>query len=173
MATKMERLVKMANLLVKQKGEVKQAAEDLKTATALMFKMEREDMPSLMKELEVEQVRVKDGSTLTLTEDVSTSITEKTRARAIEWLIGHGFGGLIKTSVSVEFECGAHDKATKLRDQLAKKFEGTEMSEGVHASTLKAFVLEQMRAGKKLPMKVFNIFPFDKVVVKQPTKRGK
>lgn len=167
MAKEMERLIRMANLLVKQQGEVKSVGEDLKEASAKLLRLEREDLPTLMKELGLKEIKLANGSSVRITEDVSASITDKTRDRAIAWLVKNNFGGMIKTFVSVEFERGAHNEATKVRDQLAAEYEGVLLKEDVHSQTLRSFVRERMAAGQKLPMTFFNVFPFSKAVVKR------
>ena len=167
MADKMKRIITLAELLVKQQKEVEKKDTELKAAKAAMLRTERDDLPELFKELEIIEVKLKDGSKVGVVDDVSTAITVANKDKAHEWLIKHDFGGLIKTEISIAFARGAHDKATKAHAVLAKRYDGAELREGVHASTLKSFVKEQLQEGKKIPFKLFSIHPYSKAVIKR------
>ena len=167
MAEDLDRVVKLSELLLTQQREVKEKEEELKAVKAAALRTEREDLPTLMTELGLTEIKLANGSTVKITEDVDCGITDATRDRALAWLLKNNFGGLIKTEVAVKFGRGDHDEATRVRDQLTKEYDGVVLVETVHWQTLKAFVREQMAGGKKIPMTYFNVYPYSKAVIKE------
>jgi hypothetical protein len=165
----LQRLIKMAETMVAQKAVVEQLTEQLKAESATLLRFEREDLPNLMTEVGLRDLTLLDGSVITIKEDCSASITDRTRGPALNWLASNGFGGLIKTQVSVAFARGSHDEAVAVRDQLSEQYDGVELKEEVHPSTLKSFVKEQLAAGKPLPMDLFNVYPYNKAII---SKKG-
>lgn len=161
------RIVKLAELLVKQQQEVTEAEALLKKAKEAMLRTEREDLPTLMQEIGLQEMKLSDGQIVRLEEDLTTSITESTRPMALRWLLDNNFGGLIKTFVSVQFGRGEHDAAVQVRDELAGKYGDVTLKEDVHSSTLKSFVKEQLKAGTPVPFDLFNVFPFTKAVIRK------
>lgn len=161
------RIVSLAELLVQQQSEVDRLDAQLKEAKQRLMRTEREDLPDLMSEAGLTEIQLEDGSRVTIKEEVDAKITDKTRSQALKWLLDNGFGGLIKTQVELAFGRGDHDTATAVRDRLAADYDGVELKEEVHHSTLKAFVKERMAAGDKIPMDLFNVYPYNKAIIKK------
>lgn len=157
----LERVVKLATLLTEQKAEVERLDQELKKAKEAAMRTEREDLPELMSECGLKSVTLEDGSTVVIKEEVDAAITEATRGRAMAWLTDNDFGGLIKTSVAVQFDRGMHEEATRLAQELQEKFGRAEMKEVVHPATLKSFVKEQLSAGQPIPLDIFNVRPYN------------
>jgi hypothetical protein len=163
----LERVVKLAELLEEHAANVAELKEELKAAEKALRRVEEEDLPELMSELGLTEIKLENGSVITITEDVKTSITNANAAAAHSWLVENGFGGLIKTAVSVTFGRGDHDTAEAARDALAAEYEDVSLEEKVHHSTLKAFVLEQLRNGQPVPTDLFSVYPYSKAVIKK------
>ena len=163
----LKRIVKLAELLVKTREEVKQKEDEFKKAKADMLRLEREDLPALMTEIGLTELRLEDGQIIRLQEDVDCRITDGKRPAALAWLIDNGFGGLIKTAVNITFGRGDHDEAVAVRDELSEKYEGVELKEDVHFQTLKSFVREQVSEGKPIPFDLFSIHPYQKAVIRR------
>jgi hypothetical protein len=164
----LKRIVVLANLLSEQQALVERLEEELKTAKAALLVTEREDLPTLMTELGLQEIKLDDGSIVKVVEDCSCGITEATRDRALRWLLDNDFGGLIKTQVAVAFGRGDHDAATKVFKALTKRYpDAALLKEEVHPSTLKSFVKEQLAAGSPIPMDLFNVHPYNKATLKR------
>lgn len=164
----LDRLSKMAQVLLHHQRRVEALTQELADAKTAMLQVEREDLPELMRELEFTLVRLDDGSTIELKDEVDCSITEARRATAHKWLIENGFGGLIRCEVSVKFDRDEREAAWRLAEQI-----GGSVEEKVHPSTLKSFVKEQMEAGRAVPSDLFGVFPYSKAVIKPPKAGGK
>lgn len=166
----LNRITELAELLVKQQKEVKEKEEKLKAAKAEMYKLEREDLPTLMSEAGLQEVTLSDGSKVTVKEEIDAKITDKTRTGALHWLLENNFGGLIKTEIMMRFPRGDHETAMKVRDELAADYDDVQLKEDVHPMTLKSFIKEQLSQGHSVPMDLFNVFPYSKAVVKLKEK---
>lgn len=163
----LDRIVKMAELLVAQQSHVDELEAELKVAKKELTTLEREDLPTLMTEAGLQEITLNDGTTIQIKEDVDTKIPTAHRDAALNWLIQNGYGGLIKTNVAVVFGRGDHDQAVAVRDRLAAEYEGVELKEDVHHSTLKAFVKERLTAGEQIPFDLFGIYPYNKAIIRR------
>lgn len=166
------RITKMAALLAKAEKRVEEATAELNEAKAEFQRIEREDLPTLMRELGISDITLEDGQKVEVIDDVNCGISEERRADAHDWLVEHKFGGLIKTAVAVTFERGDVVKARKLAMQLQVKLKrDVACVETVHPATLKAFVKEQILIENTVPLpKKFVPLPRDKFGVHEFVK---
>ena len=165
--TDLARIVELAQLLVEQKARFEDLEERTKDAKAALMRTEREDLPMLMAEAGLQELRLADGSLVSIKEDCDAGISEANRPAAMRWLESNGFGGLIKTKIQLALDRGNHEEAVALRDQLAQTHPEVELKEEVHHSTLKAFVKEQLASGKAIPMDLFSVHPYSKATIKK------
>jgi hypothetical protein len=156
----LQRVVQLAELLLKLRENVERLEGELDTAKKDMRRVEQEDLPDLMQELGLQTFKLTTGETIEIKQDVECGISEDRRARAHGWLTENGFGGLIKTEVVAKFGRDQHEEAVACAEQI-----GGEMVERVHPSTLKSFVKEQMEAGRAIPFDLFAIHPFNRVKI--------
>jgi len=164
----LQRIVQLANLLQQQKREVDDRKRALEEATAAMRRTEMEDLPELMHEVGLLSVKLEDGSVVELTDEIDCGISEANREEAHRWLVDHGFGGLIKTEVTVTFGRGEHDEAEEFGEQVARDTGHTpEIIERVHPSTLRSFVKEQLEKGAAVPFDIFGVRPYSKAKIKR------
>ena len=155
-----QRAVQLAELLIELRKNVERLEGELEAAKKDMRRVEQEDLPDLMQELGLETFKLKTGETIEVKPEIDCGITEERRARAHEWLVANGFGGLIKTEVVVKFGKDEHEAAVACAQQV-----GGEMVERVHPSTLKSFIKEQMAAGHAVPFDLFGVHPYSKVKI--------
>lgn len=165
----LSRVVKLAQMLEEHQATVQELKDKLKTAEKDLRRVEREDLPQLMKELGLTEIRLDDGSVVSVREEVDARITAATKDAAHQWLIENGFGGLIKTLVAIQFARGDHEKAAAAQSELAARYGDVTLEEKVHPRTLAAFVKEQVAAGTAVPFDLFNVYPYDKATIKRRT----
>lgn len=161
------RIMTLVELMRAKDSEVAELEERLKKAKAELLTLERVDIPELMAEIGLSELKTSDGAVLSIKEEVDAKISEANRAAAMEWLVAHNFSGLIKTGVTVTFSRGDHEGAEALAQKLSGEYPAVEVKEDVHPGTLKAFVKEQLAAGTALPFDLFGIFPYSKAVIKE------
>lgn len=165
-----KRIVILAQLMRQQQERVQELEDQLKDAKEMLRMTEREDLPMLMAELGISELKLEDGSVVKVVEEVDCRISDATRERALKWLADNGFGGLIKTQVVAVFGRGERDQALKAFEKLVDEPADVSLKEEVHPSTLKAFVKEQIAAGTALPLDAFNVFFYNKATLKAAKK---
>ena len=172
MAEDLMRLVAACESLRLHKQNLAELEEEVKKQKAIVLQLEREDVPDLMAELGVKDITLSDGSKVSVVEDCDARITDANRSAAFAWLQEHGYGGLIKTFVAVQFNKGEHDAAVETAVFLRNQLEGRDVvvDETVHAGTLKAFVKERLTKGEAIPMDLFGVFPYNKAVLSNGKK---
>lgn len=167
------RVSRMAQVMLEAQRTIAEQEEQLRAAKAHYQKIEQEDLPELMTELGLTEIRLEDGSAVKVTPDIQCGISADRRDAAHSWLVAHGFGGLIKTAVVVHFNRDEHELALQAAEGLRKHLgRDADVEESVHPSTLKAFIKEQMAAGKPVPQETFAVHPFNRAKITPPTKRN-
>jgi hypothetical protein len=168
----LERLAAMGKQLVEAAAKVEEAEAALRKAKDDHARLERADMPNLMRELKLTEVRLDDKTLITCKEEVQGAISEERRAAAHAWLREHHFGGLIRCAVSVPFGADEGDASLAAAKQISEELgRETSVDERVHPQTLKSFVKERLAAGDEdFPRALFGVFTFDRAVVKLPKR---
>lgn len=165
------RVTQLALALMAAQLDVTNKDRELSVAKENARKLEQEDLPELMRELTLTELKLENGFTVKVLDDVQCGISVERRPGAHAWLVEHGFGGLIKTELQIEFGRDEQDEAAKARDEIAETI-GREvvMIEAVHPATLKSFIKEQLAGGVALPTELFGIHPFVRAKIEPPKK---
>lgn len=112
----------------------------------------QENIPAAMQAAGgVKKVELEDGTIVSVEDFITANIKEANRPKAHKWLRANKFGALIKMTYTIAFGMGEEKKASSLEKELLKRKLGFDAKEAVHAGTLRAFVREQLEAGKALP----------------------
>ena len=128
-------------------GMIGNTEERLRKLKEQYRRLSEEDLPQKMAELGMQDLRLKDGSRITIDMFYATRINNNNRGAAHAWLRQQGHGDIIKNQVSVTF--GKGEDATALETMTLLEQEGLfpAQKESVHPSTLKAFVKERIESG--------------------------
>tara|TARA_R110000803_G_scaffold1629_5_gene5286 strand:- start:7203 stop:7772 length:570 start_codon:yes stop_codon:yes gene_type:complete len=109
-----------------------------------------------------------DGIKVSIKPFISANISEARREEAHFWLREHEHGDIIKNIISVDT-----GKDQKLAEQaitaLSEGGFNPSSKESVHASTLKAWLREQVEAGTPVPLELFGAFLGQKSTIKRIT----
>jgi hypothetical protein len=162
------RISQLVVVMREAKKNMDEAEKAFDDAKAIYRRLEREDLPTLMQELGYKSIVLADGSVIDIVDDVETSISEARRTAAHEWLTEHGFSGIIKSAISMEFDRKELDEARRIAEEISELADGRPVSiqEKIHPMTLKAFVKEQLEKGVAIPFDLFSIFPFSRAKIK-------
>jgi hypothetical protein len=114
-------------------------------------RIRNEVLPGLMDEAGVKDLTLDDGAQIVRGEEVYASLAKEKRKAACDWLVKHGYGGLVKNQFSIALPRGSTPEAQRIAALLRKARVKFEFGQTVHASTLLAFVKESIEAGRKLP----------------------
>ncbi len=169
MSDALQRVADLSNLLIQQGLEVEKAEAALAEAKANKLRTEREDLPELLREFGLSEVKLDNGAKVTVKDEVTAAIPEARRAEAFAWLEQRNYDGISKTVVSIPFERGEAAEARKASEELSESLgRPAELARTVHAQTLKSFVKERMAAGEAIPFDLFGVFPYSVATVKLP-----
>jgi len=168
----LQRIAELAKLMVEQQAAVAAAETALALAKAALFRTETEDLPDLMEELQLSELKLTDGSKVSVKRDYHCGLSEDRRPAGLAWLEEHGFSGLIKTDLVLSFGREEAELAAELAEKVAE-LAGREvaLSSNVHPATLKSFVKEQMETETPLPPEaqaLFAVHPFNRAKLTAP-----
>lgn len=149
----------LARALVDADAAVKEAEVNLHEAKERARVLREETIPSAMQELGLERLTLDTGQTVTVKQDVYASIPNDNKPAAYSWLEDHGYGGLVKTEVSVQYGKGELEDAKLMASWLVDKGVNPSLTQNVHAQTLKAFLREQLAGGYDVPLELFGARP--------------
>jgi len=163
--------LKQVAALVRQQLILEQRVEDLtaelKKAQLDLAHVSGEALPAALAEHGLTELKMADGSKVTVATVISANITKERSEAAHEWLRDNGFGDLIKNTVAVTFGKGEDEKANELVKELDSEGFNVDQKEAVHPSTLKAFCKEQIEKGTAIPSELFGIYIGQKTTIKK------
>lgn len=166
--TEVQRAIALAEEMVQRQNLVAQAEAELKTAKDRLKEIENKELPELLTELGLAEIKLADGSKIEVKEQVQCAITADNAEAAFKWLRDNGFAGIIKTGVTFEFDRGDDEAANKFAGEVFEQFGQTPaVKNSVHAMTLKSFVKEQIEAGTDIPRETFSVFVFNQAKYKK------
>lgn len=155
----LDQMAALARALVDMDASVEKAEVNLKDAKERARVLREETIPSAMQELGLEELKLETGQKLSVKQDVYAAIPSHFKKAAFDWLEENGFGGLVKTELSVQYGRGEFEKAMALKQHLTDYGVFSEVTQNVHAQTLKAFLREQIAAGSNVPLDIFGARP--------------
>lgn len=146
---------------------VEDLAADLKKAQADLAHISGEALPAALAEHGLTELKMADGSKVTIATVISANISKDRANEAHDWLRANGHADLIKNTVSVVFGKGEDARAAALISQLDSNGWDPDQKEAVHPSTLKAFCKEQIERGSDIPSELFGIYIGQKTTIKK------
>ena len=160
LADQVERLEKMNRVIEKTE-------ESLKEQKKQKDHVSMEVIPTLMSEMGLAELKLVDGSVVTVKPNYSASITVANREAAFNWLRNNGLGDIIKNEISVSFGRNEDNKAADYASLAQERgFQPTQKLK-VEPMTLKALVRERIEAGKEMPTELFNVFVGNQTTIKR------
>lgn len=176
-ADSLARVARLSELLARQDAEVVAAELALRKAKEARERTASEDLPQLMAELGLKELKLEDGSSVGIEDFIACAIKDENRAEAVAWLRARDYDGILKTELSLSFARGEDadlDEVVQTIEQAAGR--SVEVVSGVHPQTLKAFIKERIAAGEFTDevKRLFSVFRKPVAVLTQPKKkRGK
>lgn len=159
----LQRITNLGKQLRDAQAEVKRLTAELAAAKAIQTRLEREALPELMREYDLDEFKLTDGAKVTIKDDLECAITEANKEAAHKWITKRGDDGIIKTVLLVEFDRDEREQAIKLAQKVRKLTnKPVEVSESVHPQTLKAYLRELLKKKVKVPIDLFSLHPFPK-----------
>jgi len=160
LADQVERLEKM-------NSEIEKTEESLKEQKKQKDHVSMEVIPTLMSEMGLAELKLVDGSVVTVKPNYSASITVANREAAFNWLRNNGLGDIIKNEISVSFGRNEDNKAADYASLAQERGYQPTQKLKVEPMTLKALVRERIEAGKEMPTELFNVFVGNQTTIKR------
>ena len=138
--------------------KIKRAEEDLATLKEQFKQVSQVDLPEALAETGLSEVKLVDGTKITVQQFYNASIPKDKTDEAFTWLGDNDHADLIKNTISCDFGRGEDGNAKVLKESLAGSGISFTDKVGVHPQTLKAFVREQVESGQKLPLDLLGVY---------------
>lgn len=168
MSDTLQQLTTLCAQMREAEAEVQSAEDELKERKAALRRLAEEDIPGLMSELGVKQIKLETGQKIEVKDDISASIPAANKEAAFSWLEENGFGSILKIEVSVKFGKDQREEALELYNRLTEEGLEPTMDRGVHAQTLKAFIKERIAdpEGPQINMELFGAISYSIAKIK-------
>ena len=152
---------------LKLEQELTDLEDQLKAKKEELTQVSEEDLPEALAECGLSEIKLLDGSKVTVKPYYQASPPKEKYDEAMAWLRDHGHGDLIKNDVTVSFGKGEDTNAAEFKTHLIES--GTSFTDktGVHPMTFKAFVREQVETGQNLPFDLLGVYIGQKTSIKQ------
>ena len=141
--------------------------QELKDAKQQHRKIAEDLLPAAMDEYGVAELKMDDGSQISVSPFYSASIPKDRQQDAFNWLSEQGHGSLIKNHVTASFGRGEDNLAKDLLAELGQRGMATQTKTWVEPMTLKSFVKEQVEKGENLPYDLLGIYVGQKAKIKR------
>ena len=163
---KLEGLAAIVNKQLDLEQKVKDFEDLLKQYKKDLLIIQTRELPNAMQEIGCTELKMADGSQITVKPFVSASIPKDKKPEAYNWLHQNGHGDLIKHLISVN--TGRDQKqAEQVREALSKINMVPLEVEKVEPQTLKVFIRGQVEAGQPIPLELFGAYLGQKATIKK------
>ena len=154
-------------LLKNKEDEIAGLEEKLKAKKAEADVISSEVIPELLKEQGLNQIKLSDGSSVTVKTEYRATLPKDDfkREEAYKWLRDQGLGDIVKNNVFVTFGKGEDNKAKQLLDLAANNGYQPQQKSDVAWNTLTALYQERVKAGLDMPSDVFSLWIKDKTKI--------
>ena len=138
--------------------DIESDEKKLKEKKERLRQISGETIPTMMSEMSLTELKLKDGSKVLVKPFYAARITPEKQEAAFNWLREHGLGDIIKNDITVTFGMSEDNKATAYA--VLARGQGYEPVQkvAVHTGTLKAVVRERTESGQDMPADLFNTF---------------
>ncbi len=154
-------LRKVARLVAHQvdlERAVADAEADLKDLKERLKEVSEGHLPSLLDEIGISDLRMRDGRRVRVEEVLRMSIPKapEKREKCARWLMAHGLSSLVKEDVIVKFERGQDERIRALQSLLdGSGYSDWSVTENLNTSSVKGAFRERMASGMEVPLELF------------------
>lgn len=146
---------------------VEDLEEELKLAKENLRQVAEQDLPMALHEIGMKEVKMDDGSVVSVSNFYNVSIPKDKTDQAFDWLRTNGHGDLVKNVVSATFGRAEDNVAKDLIGKLSDEGYNVSQKQWVEPMTLKAFAKEQVEQGTDIPTDLFGLYIGEKAKVRR------
>lgn len=161
-------ITRLARAQVRLEDEIAKLEQQVAEKRDKLRQVQEDLLPSCFETAgSIRSMTLAEGWEIEITEFVAVNITEEKKPLAHAWLRAHNHGSLIKRTITVAFGKGEEQRAQALINTLTGRKIPFKVKDGVHPSTLKAFVTESIVAGRALP-ETIDVHKLPKSIIRRP-----
>tara|TARA_R100001015_G_C4515495_1_gene85956 strand:- start:54 stop:635 length:582 start_codon:yes stop_codon:yes gene_type:complete len=153
-----------------QEEKLERLNEEYKQAKRDLLALTDQELPALMQEIGLSKVELSDGSKVSVKPIYSGNITAANQEAAFGWLRENNFGDIIKNEVKAAFGAGEDEAAASFIKAAAEIGVETTEKQGVHHSTLRAWIKERVESGDDFPTELFGAFIGQRAKIERGSK---
>tara|TARA_R100000951_G_scaffold115653_1_gene124444 strand:+ start:3007 stop:3531 length:525 start_codon:yes stop_codon:yes gene_type:complete len=146
--------------------KIKDKEQELSTLKDQHKQVSQTDLPEALAETGLSEIKLLDGSKISVNQFYNASIPKDKVEQAFTWLRDNGHEDLIKNTITCDFGRGEDGNAKVLKETLTGSGVSYTDKTAVHPQTLKAFVREQVESGQNLPLDLLGVYIGQKSVIK-------
>ena len=152
-------------------ADVEKLENQLKVTKEALANVQKVRLPEALAKFNLSEMKLVDGTVVTVKDNVRAGITEEHHDAAFAWLTDSGHDDIIKNQVDLTFGKGQDDEAKQLMDLLNDRGYSYQNKRSVHPSTLKAFVKNCLEDGVAIPFDLFSVYVEKIAKIDLPRKR--
>ena len=154
---KLGRIATYVNRMDDLNKEIVELEEALKEKKQEKNIIEMSELPDILDEVGVEGMDLPGGRKLKIAKIYGSKIQPDNKAKAMNWLVDHDLGYVVKTEIKAPFAAGDVERAKDLAAKLVDAGFEVSANQTVHAQTLKKLLKEMDEQGRfdELPMDLF------------------
>jgi len=164
------RLGKLANYQVSLEQTIASLEAQLKDIQEKYRRVSEIDIPGVLDETGLSEVRLADGTKIVIREDLRVSTSGKNRDVINNWLISRGHDDLIRDEVTAAFGKGHSDVAEKALEMLRGLTTSVDRKRYVNPQTFAALIRELLAGGEDVPLDQLGVFVQRRAKLEQKPK---
>ena len=171
--TDLSGVIKLSKKLVAQSKIVNDLTSALKEESKKLNKIQFEDLPELMNELDLVSTEIEvDGLVFKLSkaEKYFASITKDKKPFIIKWFRDNKHTGLIKNEIIAQVGKGKDNVAADVCAYIEKAGLDVTREENVHTGSFKALIKDDINKGKNVPLEELGVQRVIQASVKEVIK---
>ena len=160
---RLSRLTSLARQQIAIQNEIEELQLKLRQREEARDKISEQEIPELMHEIGAREITLLDGHKLKIQPFYTGKITSP---EAYDWLTDHGFGDMVRVNITVSSRMSDEDTVMKVRKLLNDNHIEWDETQGVHHSTLKAWVKDTIQTGQVIDRDLFSVYTGFKTIIK-------
>ena len=151
LSTEVEKLRSIQNEILSYEDKIKDLKQDEKHFSCVVI-------PKLMEDMNLQSLKLKDGSELTVKQIYSATLKADKKAEGIHWLRDNGLGDIVKNNITVTFGQGEDNKAVEYAGLARERGYEPTQDEKVHHASLTVVMKDFKEKGNEIPTDLFSTF---------------
>lgn len=155
----LEQLSRASQYQAELEQQIAELDQKKKELNQLHQQVSEETIPDLLNQAGVSELRLADGTKVTVKEDLRVSTTGKYRDNINAWLQKNGYGDLIKDDVTISFGRGQDSNVQALLDYVQSQLgQSPARKQYVESASFKSLVKELLSDGEDVPLEDLGVF---------------